>query len=273
MRARATLLVKKQPQKSAEAQVALVTGAARGIGAAVAMRLAREGWTVAINDVDRKGAAAVQKKIVADGGRAIVAVADVSREDLVRRMIARVTAVTGRLDAVINNAGIDRLAPIGETSGRQWKQLLGVDLGGAFFCAKHAEPYLARFESSSIVNIASIHAIATLPSRAAYASAKAGLIGLTKALCVELGPRGIRVNAILPGYIRTEIWREWLDRVDNPERVLADIAQQHPLRRIGRPEDVAALVSFLVSDNARFLSGSAVVLDGGLTATFVPPPI
>jgi len=187
-------------------------------------------------------------------------------------MIAGVIDGTGRLDALINNAGIDCVALIGKTSSDQWGQLLGVDLSGAFLCAKCAEPYLARHGCGSIVNISSIHAFATQPGRAAYASAKAGLIGLTKALALELGPQGIRVNAILPGYIRTEMWSQWLGQAD-PEATVRRIADQHPLRRVGRPEDVAGAVAFLVSDDARFMSGTTLIVDGGLTATYVPPPL
>lgn len=252
--------------------VAVITGAGRGIGRAIAARLAADGAAVVINDIDGESAQAVARQISRAGGQAIAVAGSVGREADVIRLFARVRRKFGRLDILVNNAGIDAMAGVVDMEYIDWRRLQSVDLDGAFLCTKHAAPLLAATGSGSIVSISSIHAFATQPARTAYAAAKAGLIGLTKALALELGPRGVRVNAILPGYIRTEIWSQWLDQAD-PESTIRRIAAQHPLRRIGRPEDVAGAVAFLVSDDARFISGTTLVVDGGLTASFVAPPL
>jgi len=256
-----------------EKRVAIVTGGGRGIGRSIAFRLAAEGAAVAVNDIDGAAAQETAVKIAALGGRATGVEANVAVEGDVARLVAETVKLYGHLDILINNAGIDGIGAVEDTAYATWRSIHSVDLDGAFLCAKHAAPLLGQSGAGSIINISSIHAFVTQPSRAAYASAKAGLLGLTKALAVELGPKGIRVNAIMPGYIRTEIWEAWLKKTKNPEDTIRQISDQHPLRRIGYPEDVAGAVAFLVSDDARFISGTALIVDGGLTATYVPPPV
>jgi glucose 1-dehydrogenase len=254
-------------------RVAIVTGGARGIGRAISLRLADEGAAVAIVDIDAEGGQETAKLIGERGGSAFALDADVSREADVNNLVNKTISRFARLDILVNNAGVDLVASLQDNSLENWQHMQAVDTGGAFLCAKHAQPYLVRSGASAIINISSIHAFCTQPNRAAYASAKAALVGLTRALALELGPFGIRVNAILPGYIRTEIWNSWLSAVKDPEKVIDRIVQQHPLGRIGTPEDVAAAVAFLASDNASFISGTTLILDGGLTAMYVPPPI
>lgn len=226
-----------------------------------------------VNDIDGASAQETVTMIVAQGGKATGLEADVSVESAVARLVADTVDVYGQIDILINNAGIDAIGSVEETTYTSWQRVHSVDLAGAFLCAKHATPHLVQSVVANIVNISSIHAFVTQPCRSAYASAKAGLIGLTKALAVELGPQGVRVNAIVPGYIRTEIWDKWLDKAGNSEETIRRISEQHPLRRVGHPEDIARAVAFLVSDDARFISGATLVVDGGLTATYVPPPI
>lgn len=254
-------------------KVCIVTGAGRGIGREIARRMASEGAAVAVDDIDLETARAVAQEICDEGGNAFGIQADVSRDEDVLRLVGETVSRLGRLDILVNNAGVDLVAATEDTGVDEWRRMLSVDLGGAFLCAKHSAEHLARNRSGVIVNISSIHASSTLPGRAAYASAKAGLTGLTRALALDLGPRGVRVNAILPGYIRTDIWNVWLDSVPDREGFIGRIAGQHPLRRIGTPGDIAGVAAFLASDDAAFVSGAMLVVDGGFTAMFQPPPV
>jgi len=254
-------------------KVCIVTGAGRGIGREIARRMASEGAAVVVDDIDLESARDVAQRICDEGGVAFGIQADVSRDTDAVRLVEETVSRLGRLDILVNNAGVDLVAAPQDTGMDDWLRMLSVDLGGAFLCAKHSAEHLARDRSGVIVNISSIHASSTLPGRAAYASAKAGLTGLTRALALDFGPRGIRVNAILPGYIRTDIWNVWLDTVPDREGLVKRIADQHPLRRIGTSGDIAGVVAFLASDDAAFISGSTMVVDGGLTAMFQPPPI
>ena len=251
----------------------LVTGAGRGIGREIALRMASEGAAVAVDDIDLETAKEVAQRICDEGGNAFGIQADVSRDADASRLVEETYSRLGRLDILVNNAGVDLVAAPKDTGVDEWQRMLAVDLSGAFLCAKYSEEHLARDRSGVIVNISSIHASATLPGRAAYASAKAGLTGLTRALALDLGPRGIRVNAILPGYIRTEMWSLWLDSVPDRDGLVKRIADQHPLRRIGTPGDIAGVVAFLASEDAAFISGAMLVVDGGFTVMFQPPPM
>jgi NAD(P)-dependent dehydrogenase (short-subunit alcohol dehydrogenase family) len=253
-------------------RVALVTGAGRGIGEGVALRLAREGAAVVVNDRDAVTAGRTVEKIAAAGGRAMAVAADISVEADVERMIDQASRSFGGLDILVNNAGVDLVAPVTDTTLQDWHRVHSVDLAGAYLCVHHSCQLLERSRGGCVVNVASIHAFCTQPGRAAYAAAKAGLLGLTRALALDLGPLGIRVNAVVPGYVRTEIWDLWLNKVPDPEATVKAIAQQHPIRRIGKPEDIAAAVAFLASDDAAFITGASLVVDGGLTAMFPPPP-
>jgi len=259
-------------QPRLQGKVALVTGAGRGIGLAIAHRLAAEGAALAVNDIDEAMAQRATEAIAVAGGRAISVPCDIACEEAISQVVGTTVAILGGLDILVNNAGIDLVASPERTRLSDWDRLHAIDLRGAFLCAKEASPHLGRMRDGAIVNIASIHALATQPGRSAYAAAKAGLIGLTRALAVDLGPSGVRVNAVVPGYIETEIWKTWLNDVPDPEHLLSAIAQQHPVRRFGQPEDVAAVVAFLASHDASFVSGTTLVVDGGLTSTFISPP-
>jgi NAD(P)-dependent dehydrogenase (short-subunit alcohol dehydrogenase family) len=225
---------------------------------------------VGVNDIDGAGAEATVSAIAARGGRAVAAPGDVSQDGEVRRLVGICVGSFGRLDCVVNNAGVDHAGSVASTDDEQWRRLHAVDLFGPFVVVRASEEYLAR-QGGSVINIASNHAIATLPERSAYAAAKAGVVGLTQALATELGPKRIRVNAVLPGYIRTPIWGLWLDHAANPDELLARIAARHPVRRLGAPEDVAGVVAFLASEDAAFITGASVVVDGGYTAQLEPP--
>lgn len=252
-------------------RVALVTGAARGIGRGVAERLAAEGMAVILTDVNEDGVREAADEVAARHGVTTLALAgDVSDEQHVAAMMRRCEREFGVLHALVNNAGVDVCGPPHAMARHLWARVHDVDLWGPMLLVRESEALLAR-QGGSVVNIASTHALATVSGRSAYAAAKAGMLGLTRGLAIDLGPRNIRVNSVLPGYIRTPIWRLWLDDAPDPDALLATIAGRHPVRRLGRPEDVAGLVAFLCSEDAGFITGAAYVIDGGYTSLLEYP--
>lgn len=252
-------------------QVALVTGAAQGIGEGIARRFGAEGMDVALVDINGVGAKVAADAIAKDtGARTIALVGDVSVEDDAREVVRACSAAFGRLTVLVNNAGVDGSASPSRLSRAMWQRVHDVDLWGSMLMVRESESLLAE-HGGTVVNIASNHALATVAERAAYAAAKAGVLGLARGLAIDLGPKGIRVNTILPGYIRTPIWRLWLDDAPDPEALLARIARRHPVRRLGTPADVAGVAAFLCSDDATFITGATLVVDGGNTAMLEYP--
>lgn len=233
---------------------AIVTGGASGIGASVGRRLQDAGYAVAILDIQEP----------ATDAPGLVIHTDVSDETEVRLAIEQAAAEFGRLDVLVNNAGIEIHGPVTELSSAQWDRQTAVNLRSVFLCSKYAIPHMPR--GGAIVNISSVHAIVSWPNSPAYDAAKAGIIGLTRAMAIDHGPAGIRVNAICPGYINTPLLRRSLAALGDWEQTVAEIERWHPVRRIGTPEDVAEAVLFLASDAARFITGTSLVVDGGLTA-------
>ncbi len=243
-------------------RTALITGAAMGIGYAVARRFLAAGYSVAMFDIDNSALARSCEEL-APLGSVLPLHGDVAREADAQGAVERTLAWRGRLDVLVNNAGIDLYGIAPEFSLSDWERQIGVNLTGAFLLSKHAIPAL-RATRGAIVNISSIHALVSYPGCAAYDAAKAGLLALTRALAVDHGPEGIRVNAICPGWVDTPMTRKWLDATD--PATLAQVERQHPLGRIGRPEDIAEAVYFLASEEASFITGAFLVVDGGLTA-------
>lgn len=233
-----------------DGKAAVVTGAASGIGLATARRLAAEGARVAIADIDGPKAEAAARDV---SGGAWGVRCDVSSERDVEATMEGAVARAGRLDVVVNNAGLMVFKPIEEHTEEDWLRVLRVDLLGAFFFTKHAFARMRR--GGAIVNVSSIHAVETTPHVASYAAAKAAVVSLTRSAALEGKPRGIRVNCVLPGAVDTPmLWA-------NPN--VASGVEQVDRAYVGRPEDVAALVAFLASDDAAFVQGAAVRADGG----------
>ncbi len=242
-------------------RVALVTGGSRGIGAAICAELAQAGAAVAVNYASNRAAAEeVCAGIAAAGDRAEAIAGDVSTPAGARALVEQVESALGPLDILVNNAGITRDNLIMKLGEDDWRRVIDTNLGGAFFtCQAVSRPMLKR-RSGAIVNISSVVGIHGNAGQTNYAASKAGLVGLTKALAKELGGRGIRVNAVAPGYIETAL----TDAL--PEAAREGILAQTPLRRLGKPADVARAVRFLVSDAAAFITGDVLAVDGGLGA-------
>ena len=248
-------------------QVAIVTGGAQGIGGATSRRLAEEGAQVVIADVDMDSANATAEAIVETGGEALVMQADVSKASEIEAMVDRALSEFGKLDILVNNAvasglwgGDNRLTDITEDD---FDAGMGILVKAHFTAAKYAVPHMRETGGGSIVNISSVHGMLGAPGALIYETGKHAVIGITRQLSTELGPSGIRVNAICPGHIVTErVQRRW-DRYPTGLQFFED---QYPVRRTGRPVDIANAVVFLCSDEASFITGHALVVDGGLTA-------
>jgi 3-oxoacyl-[acyl-carrier protein] reductase len=242
-----------------EGRVALVTGSSRGIGEAIALRLAQEGAKVAVNyHTGEEAAARVVEAIAASGGDAVSIGADVSREDQVNTLVKRVLEHWQRLDILVNNAGITRDRLLLRMSSQDWDEVLNVNLRGAYMCTRAALPHMVRRRHGRIVNVSSVVGLSGNPGQANYAASKAGLIGLTKAVAREVASRNITVNAVAPGYIVTDMVQGL------PEEVQKSVLEHIPLARFGAPEDVAEAVAFLCSDGAGYITGQVIGIDGGL---------
>jgi 3-oxoacyl-[acyl-carrier protein] reductase len=239
---------------SLDGKVALVTGGSRGIGAAISRELAKAGANVALNY--RSGQEAADEIANEVSGLAIQA--DVSNPQDVQALIERVEGELGDIDALVNNAGVTRDTLIARMTDDDWQTVIDTNLRGTFNTSRAVSRKMLRRRAGSIVNLSSVVGVHGNPGQANYAASKAGIIGLTKALARELGSRGVRVNAIAPGYISTEL----TDVL--PEEARGLILQNTPLGRLGEPEDVAGAVRFLCSDEAAFITGEVLLVDGGL---------
>lgn len=238
---------------------ALVTGASRGIGRAVALALAAEGASVALNFAGNVAAAeAVRAEIENAGGKAILVPADVSDEGAVEEMVKTVAEAFGTIDILVNNAGITRDGLLLRMKEADWDAVLNTNLKGVFLCAKAVSKLMMKKRYGRIVNMASVVGLVGNASQANYAAAKAGVIGFTKAMAKEMASRGITVNAIAPGFIRSDMTDVLPEKVK--EAMLAGI----PLGRVGEPDDVAKAALFLASDQAAYITGQVLQVDGGM---------
>jgi NAD(P)-dependent dehydrogenase (short-subunit alcohol dehydrogenase family) len=249
-------------------KVALVTGGAQGIGRAIVLKLAQEGARVTF--LDREEAAGVAAAREEGGGEAAVAFlrADVTREREVAAAVGEVVQREGRLDVLVNNAGVNAYFDAAAMTEAEWDAVFAVDLKGAWLCAKHALPAMKRAPGGSIVNIASIHANLTIAGMFPYAAAKSGLVGLTRSLALDYAPFNIRVNAVLPGWTRTRLVEEWFRKQPDPAEAERQVLAVHPLGRLSTPMEVANLVAFVASDEASAITGAALAVDGGLGVRF-----
>ncbi|WP_019630328.1 3-oxoacyl-ACP reductase FabG [Actinomadura atramentaria] len=244
-------------------RTAIVTGAARGIGAAVAERLAADGFAVAVLDLEESAARRVADRVEAAGGRALAVGADVSDEAAAEAAVRRVADELGAPAVLVNNAGIIRDNLLFRMSADDWDAVMGVHLRGSFLMARAAQAYMTKAGWGRIVNLSSTSALGNR-GQANYAAAKAGLQGFTKTLALELGKFGVTVNAIAPGFIETEMTAATAARVGMDfEEFKRAAAAQIPVARTGRPEDIAAAVSFFAREEAGFVSGQVLYVAGG----------
>ena len=244
-------------------KVALVTGAAQGIGAATAVRLAAEGAFVAVVDLNPDAGAATVDQIRSAGGAAASYACDVSSADQVEATIERVVSQAGRLDVLVNNAGVTRDNLLFTMSDDDWDTVLDINLRGAFLCSRSAQRHMVAARYGRIISLSSRLALGNR-GQANYAAAKAGIQGLTATLAIELGPFNVTVNAVAPGYIATAMTAAAAERTGvSPAEHQRRAAELTPLRRVGQPEEVAAVIAFLASDDASYVSGQTLHVNGG----------
>jgi NAD(P)-dependent dehydrogenase (short-subunit alcohol dehydrogenase family) len=251
---------------SSKAPVAVVTGGARGIGLAIAQRFLAEGYRVALLDIDRKTLTATEKRL-AEPERVLALPCDVSDVKQVSVAVSKVARTFGRIDALVNNAGIAIFKPILETSFAEWQRVLSVNLNGAFNCTHACAPFMIKGGGGAVVNIASISGLRASTLRVAYGTSKAALIHLTKQYAVELGSLGIRVNCVAPGPVDTE-----MSRLVHSVAIRQDYYDIIPLNRYGTVDEIAAAVVFLCSEDASYINGQTLAADGGFEAMGVGLP-
>jgi 3-oxoacyl-[acyl-carrier protein] reductase len=239
-------------------RVAMVTGSGRGIGRAIALKLANVGATIVVNDID-KAAQAVAEEIQATGKKSLAVIADVSSAPDVARMIETTMATYGRIDILVNNAGINRDQLVLRMSDDDWDRVMDVDLKSVFLCTRAVLKHMLKARWGRVISIASIVGLAGNPGQANYAAAKAGIIGFTKSVAREVASRGITVNAIAPGFIDTEMTQRLKE--DKRQELISRI----PLGCLGSPDDIAEAVAFLASDEAKYITGQVLAVDGGMT--------
>jgi NAD(P)-dependent dehydrogenase (short-subunit alcohol dehydrogenase family) len=241
-----------------EGKVALVTGAGNGIGEATARRLAREGAIVVANDVDVEQARAVVAELRKEGARALAVAADVTRHADVEGMMRQVVSELGRIDVLINNAGINRDAMSHKMTEEQWDQVVSVNLKGTFLCAQAALTRMRERGWGRVVNTSSVASLGNM-GQANYAASKAGVIGLTRTLALEYAKYGITVNCVAPGPVMTRML------AGVPEAIREKIVARVPVGRIARPDEIAGVHAFLASDDAAYITGQVLFVDGGIS--------
>ncbi|WP_328418539.1 3-oxoacyl-ACP reductase FabG [Micromonospora sp. NBC_00389] len=244
-------------------RTAIVTGAARGIGAAVAKRLSQDGFAVAVLDLKESACKPVVEEIEAAGGKALAVGVDVADEQAADQAVARVAEELGAPTVLVNNAGITRDNLLFKMIADDWDAVMNVHLRGSFLMSRATQRYMTEARWGRIVNLSSVSALGTR-GQANYSAAKAGLQGFTKTLAIELGKFGVTVNAIAPGFVETDMTADTAARVGVPfEDFKVAAAAQIPVGRVGQPEDIAATVSFLARDDASFVSGQVIYVAGG----------
>jgi NAD(P)-dependent dehydrogenase (short-subunit alcohol dehydrogenase family) len=252
-----------------ENRVAVITGAGSGIGRACAREFAKEGARVVIADIDSAAASETLRAIGVAGGTAMAVETDVSSADAVQKLVEQTLGAYSQVDVLINNAAIQVSKTVEETTVEEWEREIAVNLGGVFLCSKFFIPHL-RKTKGAIINMASVNGFFVEPMCAGYCATKAAIIGLTKAMAIDHGREGIRVNCICPGYIDAGLAWGYFEAQSDPAAARGAAGKLHALGRIGEPEEVARVAVFLASNEASFMTGSAVVVDGGFGSGLAP---
>jgi NAD(P)-dependent dehydrogenase (short-subunit alcohol dehydrogenase family) len=249
-----------------EGKIALITGSGSGIGKSSALLFAKQGATVIVNDLDAAKGAESTEEICSAGGTAVFIQADVTDQDSVKAMIEQVIGQYGRIDVLFNNAGISGVGALHELEQDMWDRIMNVNIKGVFLPSKYVLPHMMQQMSGSIINMSSCVAEIGLARRAAYAASKGAILALTKSMQVDYAEYGIRVNALLPGTIYTPFVENYLKTsYDNPEEAINAIKKRQLSGELGKPEDVANAALFLASDESKFMMGSPLYIDCGVT--------
>jgi NAD(P)-dependent dehydrogenase (short-subunit alcohol dehydrogenase family) len=250
-------------------KVAIVTGASSGIGVGIAEVFSEEGARVVCVARREREGEAVAESIRQRGGQAVFIRCDVAKEDEVNAMVRRVVSQFGRVDVLVNNAGVNFVKPFEELTSADWDRVIGVDLRGTFLCIRACIEHFLRQGSGNVVNIATVHTLACLPSAAPYDAGKWGMVGLTKSLAVEYAARGIRFNCLSPGLIDTQIWTDIQAGAEDLEACLAHWRSNIPMGRVGTIREIGCAAAFLASDEASYITGANLLADGGMTSQLV----
>jgi dihydroanticapsin dehydrogenase len=246
-------------------KVVVITGGATGIGRSTALMFAQEGAKIAIGDVEKDGER-VASKIVESGGMAVFIPTDVSLHGDCERLMKETVKTFGRIDILVNNAAIFMNADLLTTSGEAWRRIFDVNVLGVFNCSREAARFMVDARSGNIVHVASAGGIVALRNQLAYSSSKAAVIMMAKCMAVDLAPYNIRVNAICPGSVDTPILKKILSQSIDPVEARKAIERSRPANRIAEPREIASAILFLASDEASYVTGSSLIVDGGLTA-------
>ncbi len=247
-------------------KVAIVTGAGAGIGRATALLFAREGAKVVIADLDPRGGAETVDLIKKDGGEAILALTDVSKSSEVQNMVKTTLDAYGRLDILVNNAGIFAEGSVVETTEDDWRRLLGVNLTGVFLCMKYCIPEMIKGGGGAIVNVGSEAGLVGIGNQVTYNVSKSGVIALTRSTALDFALHNVRVNCLCPGRTLTPLVQKVIAESEDPAATRRILSEDRPLKRMGEPEEIAAGILFLASDEAPYAIGTILSIDGGYTA-------
>lgn len=246
-------------------KTAVVTGGASGIGKSIALRFAEDGANVVIADLSAAGGE-LAGQIAEAGGSAAFVRADLRRRSDAAALMEAAAGRFGALHILVNNAGVSGGKTVVAAEDEDWERIMDINLRGAWYCSKYAIPFMIQSGGGSVINIASTHAYRTQANHFPYHSAKSGMIAMAYGICVDFGAQGIRANSICPGFIETPLAEEHMRQFPNREEKTKAMLATYPLGRFGRPEDVAAAAAFLASDDAAYISGTTLVVDGGRSA-------